>query len=304
MAKKLRDIIKKTAHSKGDEKFIKAHKVDTLKPDAPTNKDDQFETDVEMFDRHTEHGYNPGEDEAAYDSFVKEEELNEAKLKHLGRKNSEAEKAYSITPKGGPKVRVTKWKDGSWSASSDYGHDEITDGGAPMIPAPAKSRRHITNIKRKAIQTMIGSVRTQANAKKAYDSYVEEDQLNELTGKGKIRSLVKKTIKVANTEFWKGKPGGKAAPIRATSAAAKQADALDMASSSIRRKKSFWLNKAKEASKSKKNWQKRIKEEKEDKPKYKKHMFKLKGDKISDYKEKEENGNITRSWKISPAKKK
>ena len=95
--------------SPDEKRFIKKHVVAKTK-DANGNKDDVFQaTNVKMVDRHTEHGYNPGEDEKVYEEVEPLDELSRQTLSSYVKKaggtgtNSAAWHASSATRQGGPR---------------------------------------------------------------------------------------------------------------------------------------------------------------------------------------------------------
>ena len=83
MAKDLKAILKKYATSTRDARVLGkyADKETVAKNDAPSSRDSQFSSDVAMFNRHKEHGYNPGEDDAVYDSMAESASEKLARIK-------------------------------------------------------------------------------------------------------------------------------------------------------------------------------------------------------------------------------
>lgn len=71
-----------TPRSADEKKFVDKHTVNKT-PDANGNKDDVFKaTNVKMFDRELEHGYNPGSDEEVYEETnLEEKKLTAAEMK-------------------------------------------------------------------------------------------------------------------------------------------------------------------------------------------------------------------------------
>ena len=78
-------------------RFVKKHAVAKTK-DVNGNKDDVFNAkNIKMFDRHLEHGYNPGEDEAVYEAVEPLDELSTKTLASYVKKASydAADRAHS-----------------------------------------------------------------------------------------------------------------------------------------------------------------------------------------------------------------
>jgi hypothetical protein len=72
-----------TPRSADEKKFVDKHTVNKVE-DANGNKDDVFQaTNVKMFDREIEHGYNPGSDEEVYEEVdqIEEKKLTKAEMK-------------------------------------------------------------------------------------------------------------------------------------------------------------------------------------------------------------------------------
>lgn len=125
MAKTKKDTIKKIAHSAGDEKFIRAHLSGRNNVrrdnDKPTELGLSHDAHIEPYDRSSGHmGYNPGDDDARYDSV--NEGLRHNKTYTLGNRTA---KVYRDTE--WEEWRVQHYLDGKHQIKADYHTPEKDD---------------------------------------------------------------------------------------------------------------------------------------------------------------------------------
>jgi hypothetical protein len=142
MAKKLREIIKKTAHSKGDEKFTKDHLSGrnsvSYKNDKPTENDKQFTTDVVSI-QDTDPAHK-GSVESSYDSVNESLAKKREEAREKLAKNRKNWKAWSKTPKGKKWAKDTDPKnkdlDEEYEALQENRHLPLDEGlgEGPLLP--------------------------------------------------------------------------------------------------------------------------------------------------------------------------